>query len=989
MTRRSETRQSRVHIARLELCEARELLSAAPAYDFWLEGEPSADTGLYGELQTSATAAHTLTGLDQVLATYGLTGVGQTVAVIDTGIAYSHYALGGGYGSNYRVVGGYDFAESDADPYDTGPNGSHGTHVAGIIGSSHSTYSGVASQVDLVSLRVFDDDGGGYFSWVNQALWWVHENRLAFENPITAVNMSLGASWNSDTIPSWAMLEGALAQLEADGIFVAVAAGNDFSYYGEPGLSYPAASPYVVPVGSVTSAGTMSSFSQRLDRMIAAPGSYIVSSVPDYAGNNNGVDDDFGYMSGTSMASPYVAGASVLLRQAYTFATGGTLNQDQLYNVMYNTADTFYDSATQQYYRRLNLKAAVDSLMPDDDYGSSEATAQAMGTLTGSLSLAGHISQLDDVDWFQFTAGASGTVTVSASPTMDLVPEWQADGFNISVAADGKSFSFTAVAGQTYRFGLSTAYGIGNYTLAAQMTAIAAPSNLVDVQRGDFNGDGQTDIVGRCADDGYWWVALNHEGTDLAVQRWTRWSTNVTWTDVMVGDFNGDGRDDIVGRVAHNGDWWVAQSTGSGFTNTKWTRWSTNVTWTDVMVGDFNGDGRDDIVGRVGQNGDWWVAQSTGTNYANAKWTRWSTNVTWNHVMLGDFNGDGRDDIVGQVAQNGDWWVAQSTGTNYANTKWTRWSTNVTWNHVMLGDFNGDGRDDIVGQVAQNGDWWVAQSTGSNFANAKWTRWSTNVTWTDVMLGDFNGDGRDDIVGRVAHNGDWWVAQSTGSYFANAKWTRWSPNVTWVSVISVDYNTDGCSDIIGCVASNGDWWAARSNGSNGFVNQRLGNWDLLPAFDTTAMQTTSFGTSQPGSGVTLSQASLGPAANNATGLSTGQLGAAASLVASNDTAALDHGRGSVSASSANVLGRRRVGTAVSPADVAIERLDRILEVLRELDNPADDGPAEGRLRQSLLAARAGLLPEGDSSEEQPSWEALLEEPALSSEGLNAYYAALG
>jgi len=684
------------------------------------------------------------------------------------------------------------------------------------------------------------------------------------------------------------MLEGALAQLEADGIFVAVAAGNDFSYYGEPGLSYPATSPYVVPVGSVTSSGVMSSYSQRLDRMIAAPGTYIVSSVPDYAGNSNGVNDDFGYMSGTSMASPYVAGASVLLRQAYTFATGGTLNQDQLYNVMYNTADTFYDSATQQYYRRLNLKAAVDSLMPDDDYGSSVATAQAMGTLTGSLSLTGHISQLDDVDWFQFTAGASGTVTVSASPTMDLVPEWQADGFNISVAADGKSFSFTAVAGQTYRFGLSTAYGIGNYTLAAQMTAIAAPSNLVDVQRGDFNGDGQTDIVGRCADDGYWWVALNHEGTDLAVQRWTRWSTNVTWTNVMVGDFNGDGRDDIVGRVAHNGDWWVAQSTGSGFTNTKWTRWSTNVTWTDVMVGDFNGDGRDDIVGRV----------------------------------------------------------------------------------------------------AHNGDWWVAQSTGANFANAKWTRWSTNVTWTDVMLGDFNGDGRDDIVGRVAHNGDWWVAQSTGSYFANAKWTRWSPNVTWVSVISVDYNIDGCSDIIGCVASNGDWWAARSNGSNGFVNQRLGNWDLLPAFDTTAMQTTAFGTSQPGSGVTLSQASLGTAANNTAGLSTGQLGAAASLVASNDTAELHHGRGNMSAASANVLGRRRVGTAVSPADVAIERLDRILEVLRELDNPADDGQAEGRLRQSLLAARAGLLPEGDSSEEQPSWEALLGMHPFDVAVLDAYYGML-
>jgi len=282
----------------------------------------------------------------------------------------------------------------------------------------------------------------------------------------------------------------------------------------------------------------------------------------------------------------------------------------------------------------------------------------------------------------------------------------------------------------------------------------------------------------------------------------------------------------------------------------------------------------------------------------------------------------------------------------------------------------------------------VAQSTGANFANAKWTRWSTNVTWADVMLGDFNGDGCDDIVGRVTSNGDWWVAKSTGSGFVNQKWTRWSTNVTWVSVISVDYNTDGCSDIVGCVASNGDWWAARSNGSNGFVNERLGNWDLLPAFDTTAMHNSSFDTSQQDTGVTLSQASLGTAANNATGLSIGQLGAAASLVECRASAGLEQGIAQSSPIVAHALGQTRDPLA-SSADVAIERLDRIMEVLRELDSPSGDMQAEGRLRQSLLAARAGLLPDGDTSEERPSWESLLEEPALSSEGLHAYYAALG
>ena len=69
--------------------------------------------------------------------TFGLTGNGQTVVIIDSGIAYDHSALGGGFGPQYRVVGGWDFTEeNDADPYDDAPAGLHGTHVAGIIGSN-------------------------------------------------------------------------------------------------------------------------------------------------------------------------------------------------------------------------------------------------------------------------------------------------------------------------------------------------------------------------------------------------------------------------------------------------------------------------------------------------------------------------------------------------------------------------------------------------------------------------------------------------------------------------------------------------------------------------------------------------------------------------------------------------------------------------------------------------------------------------------------
>ncbi|MEN0112127.1 MAG: S8 family serine peptidase, partial [Planctomycetota bacterium] len=424
-----------------------------------------------------------------VVDTYGFDGSGQTVVVIDSGIAWSHTALGGGLGEGYRVVGGWDFTENDADPYDDGPGGrsaAHGTHVAGIIGASgDGAHEGVATGVDLVGLRVFDDAGNGYFSWVEQALDWVYTNRNAFENDITAVNLSLGTSWNSDSNPSWAMLEDEFAALEAEGIFISVSAGNDFTTYNEQGVSYPASSDHVIPVMSVDNNGSLSYFSQRATYAIGAPGRWITSTVPDYAANDGDtIDDDWLSMSGTSMAAPYVAGASVLVREAMEFVGQTGIDQWDLYNHMMSTADSFFDSATNATYKRLNLQAAIDALMPTDDYGGDAATAHSLGMLQDSpasgplaqsTSVSGVISTLTDADHFTFIAGATGTVTISAeNVTHDLVASWEAWGGSWSVTESGDCV-IDVVAGQVYRVGLSSAGGLGYYSLSVSLDADFLP----------------------------------------------------------------------------------------------------------------------------------------------------------------------------------------------------------------------------------------------------------------------------------------------------------------------------------------------------------------------------------------------------------------------------------------------------------------------------------------------------------------------------------
>ena len=267
---------------RFESIEPRLALSAQPvaALDF----DPVEVAPLGVTAAPTILDAHAVTGLTDVQDRHDFTGEGQTVVIIDSGVAYSHTALGGGFGPGFTVVGGWDFTEeNDADPYDDGPYGSHGTHVAGIIASADPGNPGVAPGVDLVALRVFNDAGRTQLAWVENALRWVHENRDAFDNPITTVNLSMGMFTNTSSPPEGAVLEDELAQLAADGIFVTAAAGNGFARFEQTGLSYPASSPHVVAAGSVDSTGELSYFTQRDAAMLAAPGRSVELRVPPFA----------------------------------------------------------------------------------------------------------------------------------------------------------------------------------------------------------------------------------------------------------------------------------------------------------------------------------------------------------------------------------------------------------------------------------------------------------------------------------------------------------------------------------------------------------------------------------------------------------------------------------------------------------------------------------------------------------------------------------
>ena len=402
---------------------------------------------------------------------YGLSGYGQTVAVIDTGIAWDHQALGGGLGGDYRVVGGWDFAENDSDPYDDGV-GSHGTHVAGIVASDDLGRRGVAPGADIVGLRVFDDNGAGSFAWIEQALSWVHVHRNDFEFPITTVNISVGSNWNdASSVPYWTTLEDEFAQLKSDGIFVSVSAGNSFRSYNSAGLSYPASSPHVVPVAA-TSGSSVAYYSQRDDRVLAAPGHNVVSTVPDHKGNRDGIGDDYRAMSGTSMAAPYVSGASAVLREALLLAGHTDVHQDELYNHFRNTADLVYDAATRSHYHKINIERAIQAVLPVDEAGSAHS-ASPLGTMNGATAVEGMLTSVADEDYYSFVANQSGTAKLDFNWLGHTNGQAQLL-FNGRAIHPGESI-VSLVAGQTYTIGLTGQATIGRYEVVVSMESSSTP----------------------------------------------------------------------------------------------------------------------------------------------------------------------------------------------------------------------------------------------------------------------------------------------------------------------------------------------------------------------------------------------------------------------------------------------------------------------------------------------------------------------------------
>lgn len=204
------------------------------------------------------------------------------VAVIDTGIDLKHPDLKLNIKAGINTINpGRSFTDDNG----------HGTHVAGIIGATNNTFGvvGIGPQIDLYSVKALNRNGSGYLSDIIEGIDW------AIQNNIQVINMSLGTRSNIQSFHD------AVIRAYNSGVVIVAAAGNDF--HGP--VNFPAAYPEVIAVSAMDQNDQIASFSSVGPEVdFAAPGVNIFST---FKGST------YATLSGTSMASPHVAGAAALV----------------------------------------------------------------------------------------------------------------------------------------------------------------------------------------------------------------------------------------------------------------------------------------------------------------------------------------------------------------------------------------------------------------------------------------------------------------------------------------------------------------------------------------------------------------------------------------------------------------------------------------------------------------------------------------------------
>ncbi len=316
--------------------------------------------------------------------------------------------------------------------------------------------------------------------------------------------------------------------------------------------------------------------------------------------------------------------------------------------------------------------------------------------------------------------------------------------------------------------GIDSLSGAGLVDAFAAVQEVPAGPQVCTEELCDYGGDGKADVLLRNSSGSWYYYPMDGKTYIAGQEGFANLIRNTDWQYQGSGDFNGDGKGDVLLRHT-DGRWYYYPMDGKsylagqeGFANL-----IRNTAWQFAGIGDMNGDGKDDVLLRH-TDGRWYYYPMDGKSYIAGQegFANLIRNTDWQFAGMGDMNGDDKDDVLLRHT-DGRWYYYPMDGKTYlaGQEGFANLVKNTAWQYQGMGDMNGDDKDDVLLRHT-DGRWFYYPMDGKTYISGQegFANLVRNTAWQFAGMGDMNGDGKDDVLLRHT-DGRWYYYPMDGKTY--------------------------------------------------------------------------------------------------------------------------------------------------------------------------------------------------------------------------------
>ena len=395
-------------------------------------------------------------------------------------------------------------------------------------------------------------------------------------------------------------------------------------------------------------------------------------------------------------------------------------------------------------------------------------------------------------------------LSILLSGAVLLLATWaQAATYDVTYPGDGYRFNggpanppLTLQRGRTYEFNLDVG-SLHPFEIKTGPGLGASRYDIGVVGNGGYLGTLTFSVPLNAPDTLYYGCDFHGDGNALIIVDAPRQA-----------DFDGDGKSDILWRNAATGENYVYPMDGLAILGTEgYARTVADQNWQVAGIGDFDGDGKADVLWRNSSTGENYVYLMNGKDIAGEGYIRTVADQHWKVAGVGDFDGDGKADIVWRNVFTGQNYLYPMDGLAILGTEgYLRTVLDLDWSIAGVGDLDGDGKADILWRNAASGENYLYPMNGTAILGTEgYLRTVADPNWTIVGIGDFTDDGNADVLWRNTSTGENYLYPMNGTAILGTEgYLRTVPDQNWKVQATGDYDGDGKADILWRHGSSGE-----------------------------------------------------------------------------------------------------------------------------------------------------------------------------------------